>query len=56
MVAWNDALRNAIQSFYEELSGQPNNRFTRFADGARIVHIVDACLASNESGQWVDVH
>lgn len=56
VVAWNDALRNAIQSFYEELSGQPNNRFTRFADGARIVHIVDACLASNESGQWVDVH
>lgn len=55
VVGWNDALCSALQSFYEELSGKPNHRFARFADGAGIVHIVDACLTSNQTGQWVEV-
>lgn len=55
VVAWNDALRNAINSFYEELRGSNNNRFTRFIDGDYIVKIVDACLVSNRSGNWEDV-
>lgn len=55
VVGWNDALRNAIQSFYEELRAEPNNRFARFADGDRVVRIVEACLVSNEREQWVDI-
>ena len=55
VVGWNDALRNAIESFYAELRGAANNRFARFEDGDRIVRIVEACLASDASGQWVDV-
>ena len=55
VVGWNDALRNAIESFYEELRGNANERFARFEDGDRIVRIVEACLTSNESGQWVEV-
>lgn len=55
VVGWNDALCNAIQSFYEELCGETNNRFARFEDGDRIVRIVEACLASSENDRWVDV-
>ena len=55
VVGWNDALRNAIESFYEELRGNANERFARLEDGDRIVRIVEACLTSSESGQWVEV-
>lgn len=55
VVGWNDALRNAISSFYDELRGRPNDRFARFSDGDHIVRIVDACLASSRSGRWEDV-
>lgn len=52
---WNDALCNAIRSFYDELQGNANDRFARFSDGDYIVRIVDACLASSRSGTWEDV-
>lgn len=55
VVGWNDALCNAIESFYDALRGQSNNRFARFADGDRIVRIVEACLRSNATGLWENV-
>lgn len=55
VVAWNDALRNAIGCFYSELRGIHNTNFARFDDGHYIVKIVEACLASNQSGNWESV-
>lgn len=55
VIGWNDALRGAIGAFYEELRGESNCRFARFADGDYIVRIVEACLASDRSGTWEDV-
>lgn len=55
VVAWNDALRNAIGCFYSELRGVKNNNFARFDDGDYIVKIVEACLRSDRSGNWEDV-
>ena len=55
VVAWNDALRNAVNSFYCDLRGERWGSYAHFADGDYIVKIVEACLASNRSGSWEDV-
>lgn len=55
VVAWNDALRNAIGCFYSELRGIHNDNFARFVDGDYIVKIVEACLKSAQSGSWEQV-
>lgn len=55
VVGWNDALHNAIKSFYQHLRGEENAHFTRFGDGDQIVRIVESCLTSNKTSQWVDV-
>lgn len=55
VVGWNDALCNAIGSFYEAVRGKDNDRYARFADGDYIVKIVEACLLSNQTGCWEKV-
>ena len=54
-VAWNDALKNAIASFYTYLRSGGERRFANFEDGDQIVRIVEACLRSNVSQQWEEV-
>lgn len=55
VVAWNDALKNAIAQFYDYLRNPGEKHFADFARGADIVKLVDACLASNAKNCWVDV-
>lgn len=55
VVAWNDALCNAIHAFYSDLRGEEHGSYARFEDGAYIVKIVEACLASSANDCWQDV-
>lgn len=59
-VAWSDALRNSVGAFYHALRGgsfsQEGQPFATFADGLCIMRLVEACLASSESGQWVELN
>lgn len=54
-VGWPDAMRNGVNAFYQYLAEGGEKRFTDFEDGAQIVRIVDACLESNRTNQWVKV-
>lgn len=54
-VAWNDALKNAIQQFYSYLRNGGEKHFASFEDGHYIVKLVEACLESNRIQGWVDV-
>lgn len=55
VVAWNDALKNAIAQFYAYLRSGGEKHFADFARGAAIVKLVDACLESNARSSWVEV-
>lgn len=55
VVGWNDALCNAIGSFYAALRNGDARRYADFADGDYVVRIVEACLKSNETGNWESV-
>ena len=56
---WADALRNAITEFYTSIDNgtyaQTGMTYATFADGVRIMKIVDACMRSAKTGQWVEV-
>ena len=56
---WADALRNAIMEFYTSIDNgtyaQTGMTYATFADGVRIMKIVDACMRSAKIGQWVEV-
>ena len=58
-LAWHDALRNAIGAFYAavraESWNEPGRSYADFSDGARIMRLVEACLSSSATGDWVDV-
>lgn len=55
---WNDALFQAIRAFYESIR---TNRYTgpvpyaTVAQGAWVMNVIEACLASSEAGRWIDV-
>lgn len=55
VVAWNDALKNAIAQFYDYLRYGGEKHFADFTSGAAIVKLVETCLKSNEDECWVDV-
>lgn len=56
---WADALRNAITEFYTSINNntfaQTGMTYSTFADGVQIMKIVDACMRSAKTGNWVDV-
>ncbi len=58
-VAWHDALRNAINSFYTSIRNnvyrEPHQNYATFRDGNQIMKLVEACLRSNELDQWIQV-
>jgi len=54
-VGWQDALRNAINGFYDNLrDGTPGN-FATFVNGDYVTRVVEACLRSAKSGQWEEL-
>lgn len=55
VVAWNDALKNAIAQFYEYIRNGGEKHFADFAQGASVVKLVEACLESSEKNCWIDV-
>jgi len=58
-VAWHDALRNAIGSFYGAIrentwqDGTPD--YADFASAAYVMQLVEACIESARTGNWVEV-
>ena len=59
-VGWHDALKNAIGAFYEAIRegsfAKPGSkRYTDFARGHQVMRLVDACLESSRTGDWVEV-
>lgn len=54
---WNDALYQAINAFYRSiLDGKAENvPYATIPEGAWIMKIIEACLASDKLGGWVDV-
>ena len=54
-VAWPEAMKNGVSSFYSYIRNGGEKKYTTFEDGAQIVRLVDACLESNKTGKWVDV-
>lgn len=59
-VGWADAFRNGIQSFYDSIWDQTWNRsgfkwHATFQDACYIMKIVEACMESSRTQQWVEV-
>ena len=54
-VGWADALKNSLNDYYRYIREGGEKKFTDFSDGMQIVNIVEACLKSNKTGQWVEV-
>lgn len=58
-VAWSDALRNGINEYYSSIEngtyGQTGQTYATFADGLQIMTVVEACVDSARSGQWVNL-
>ncbi len=58
-VAWCDALKNGFRAFYQSLDDgtyrQETQGYATFRDGLEIMQIVEACMESNRTGQWVTV-
>ncbi|MDD4849734.1 MAG: Gfo/Idh/MocA family oxidoreductase [Gemmiger sp.] len=56
---WADALKNAVSEFYTSIENgtfaQTGMTYATFADGARIMKLVDACMQSAKSGEWAEV-
>lgn len=58
-LGWADALKCAIQSFYESiLSGtcqEEKQNYATFAEGHYIMKLIEACLLSNKQKRWIDI-
>lgn len=56
---WADALKNAIREYYASITNgcyaQEGMAYATFADGVYIMKLVDACMQSAKSGQWVTI-
>lgn len=55
---WGDALYQAVNAFYQSILNGTYTGETPYAtvrDGAWIMKIIEACLASEKLGRWVDV-
>jgi predicted dehydrogenase len=55
-MGWPDALRNAIQAYYNALDGDAGEtRYATFRDGFRHMAFVEACVRSSREKRWVEV-
>lgn len=58
-VGWADALKNGISEFYESLENgkytQRGQTYATFADAVQIMKLVDACMKSSKTGEWVEL-
>lgn len=58
-VAWGDALKNSVWAFYRSLDAgtycREEQEYATFRDGLEIMRIVEACMESSRTGQWVPV-
>ncbi|WMJ85615.1 Gfo/Idh/MocA family protein [Anaerocolumna sp. MB42-C2] len=58
-LGWTDALKCAIQSFYEAILHdtyqEDKQNYATFADGHYIMKLVEACLISSQHKEWVDI-
>ena len=57
-VAWHDALTNAIASFYQAINtkqSKSEQAYADFTDGRYIMQLVEACLESSRTGQWIEL-
>ena len=55
-VGWADAFTNGIASFYRAiLDGASVADYTDFEQAHHIMKIIDACVASDQTGNWTDV-
>lgn len=57
---WGDAFKNMLSKFYRFIAEgksliETSANFATFAEGAQIVHIVDAILRSAEQERWINV-
>lgn len=55
VMGWPDALRNAIQAYYDALDGKGNGGYATFRDGFDRMAFVEACVRSSEERRWVEV-
>lgn len=54
-VGWADAFKNSIHEFYLGLEGAETVSYVDFKQGHQLMKLVEACIQSNETGQWVEV-
>lgn len=58
-VAWSDALRNGIREYYASIEngsfGQTGQTYATFADGVQVMKLVEACMESAKTGEWVSL-
>lgn len=56
---WNDGLYQAIRAFYQSVRDgsyrEGSVPYATIREGAWIMKIIEACLASHRQGQWIDV-
>lgn len=59
VMGWSDALRNAIQSFYDSILNRtythPEQPYSTFLDGFQGMAFVEACIRSHRERRWVEV-
>jgi len=55
-VGWADAFTNGINSFYQSiLNADAHADYTDFEQAHHIMKVIDACVESDETGDWVEV-
>lgn len=58
-VAWHDALRNAIQVFYQSIRENDfkstQQDYVTFETGHYLMKLIEACMKSDKTSQWVSV-
>jgi len=55
-VGWADAFTNGIHSFYQSIvNSDAHVDYTDFEQAHHIMKIIDACVESDETGNWVEV-
>ena len=57
MMGWPDALKNAVQAFYDSLEDESGTEtpYADLQDGFRHLAFVEACVKSSREKKWVEV-
>lgn len=57
-VGWHDALTNGMKAFYRAIEEEDYSKeqpFATFYDGYHVMKVVDACLESDKTNEWVKI-